>query len=371
MNEQQAVAQSMQTAAAMAQKYGVELGAELSAELQSPTQYDQPQDDPGYIPNFYENDTWASIQPREQAKPVDTRAQEEIAYEQYLIQKQKAEQPQEQAEQVQGANARLVATSLEYGWETPSFQAYLDSDDDAYMSMRLSPQQLQLANEVWGLDEDTAKAYVYHHKLTPDDLRLIEMSFTGQASTPAAMPSAPSQKQIPNTDDDDVDADSLSLAPNPNADSSDDSAGDYDYVAALGDVNHMRRTYFSQASDTEWSSILNDVIDEFESLSPLEREPYDNPAGLWALYQRVSYRRQQQQAQARKQAQQRQQPSRLTNDNPRGSSKRNTQGFSNSALTPRGFLRQSWIDKLSPDDYAKNADRITAWYTAKKVDRNA
>jgi hypothetical protein len=371
MNEQQSVTQSMQTAAAMAQKYGVELGAELSAELQSPTQYDQPLDDPGYIPNFYENDTWASIQPREQAKPVDTRAQEEIAYEQYLIQKNQAEQPQEQAEQVQGANARLVAASLEYGWETPSFQAYLDSDDDAYMHVRLSPQQLQLANEVWGLDEDTTKAYIHYHKLTAEDLRLIEMSFTGQASTPAAMPSAPSQKQIPNTDDAGVDTDSLSLAPNPNTDSSDDSAGDYDSVAALNDVDRIRYTYFPRASAAEWSQILNGVIDEFDSLSLEEHERYADPiAGFWALHQRVSYRK------AQRQAKRQQQPSQAppaapTQRDSLQSSQRNTQGFSNAALTKQGKLKQSWIDRLSSDDYAKNADRITAWYAAKKVDRNA
>ncbi|MBD2308955.1 hypothetical protein H6G17_26155 [Chroococcidiopsis sp. FACHB-1243] len=366
--EQQAVTQSVQTAASLAQKYGVELGAELSAELASPTEYYPPQDDPGYIPNFYENDLWMNVQPREQAKPVDTRPQQEIAYEQYLIQKQKAEQPQEQAEQVQGANARLVASSLEYGWETPTFQAYLDSDDDAYMSMRLSPQQLQLANEVWGLDEDTAKAYVYHHKLTTEDLALIEMAFTGKQTPKPQLPTDQrdeyvKQQQPLRAEDDDYDAEdtsepsSLKIDPAP------------DYTAALDSVNYMRRVYFSQASDAEWSSILNDCIDEFESLSPLEREPYDNPAGLWALHQRVSYRRQQ--AQAQKQAQQRQQPSRLTNDNPRGSSKRNIQGFSNSALTKQGKLKQSWINSLSNVDYGNNADRITAWYARGLVDRNA
>jgi len=377
MSQEQSVTQSMQTAAAMAQKYGVELGAELSAELQSPTQYDQPQDDPGYIPNFYENDTWASILPHQQAKPVDTRPQQEIAYEQYLIQKHKAEQPQEQAEQVQGANAKLVAASLEYGWEDPGFQQYLDSDDDAYTQVQLSPQQLQLASEVWGLDEDTARAYVFHHKLTPEDLALIEMSFTGQASPRPRLPidqgdeyvkqqlsqHQQGQQQPLRTEDDDYDAEdtsepsSLKIDPAP------------DYTAALDSVNYMRRVYFPQASDAEWSSILNDVIDEFESLSPQEREPYDNPAGLWALYQRVSYRKQQrassnQSAQSKRQ----QQPSQAP---PAAPTKRNTQGFSNSALTKQGLLKQSWVDSLSNVDYGINADRIAAWYMRGLVDKNA
>jgi len=357
MSQEQSVTQSMQTAAAMAQKYGVELGAELSAELQSPTQYDQPQDDPGYIPNFYENDTWASILPRQQAKPVDTRPQQEIAYEQYLIQKHKAEQPQEQAEQVQGANARLVAASLEYGWEDPGFQQYLDSDDDAYTQVQLSPLQLQLASQVWGLDEDTARAYVFHHRLTAEDLRLIEMSFAGQASAPLM------ELNVKPVVEDSYDADDTGDTTDPNADSNTDSAGSYDPVAALNDVNFIRRTYFPQANDAQWAQVLNTVLDEFESLPPEEHEKYANPvAGFWALHQRISYRN----AQSAKRQQQ--QPSQAPTAAP---TKRNTQGFSNAALTKQGKLKQSWIDSLSQNDYAANADRIYRWYAANKIDRNA
>ncbi|MBD2305060.1 hypothetical protein H6G17_05970 [Chroococcidiopsis sp. FACHB-1243] len=334
--QQQQAQQSLRDAAALAQKHGIELGPEVSAELANPTaytpwQYEQQIRD-ATPSTFYEQEMWMNVQPRQQAKPVDTRPQQEVDYEQYLIQKQKAEQPQEQAEQVQGQNARLVAASLEYGWEDSGFQQYLDSDDDAYMSMRLSPQQLQLANEVWGLDEDTARAYVYHHKLTADDLALIEQSFLGTNL---------------------------------------DAAGDYDSVAALNDVDRIRHTYFPKVSNDEWSKILNGVIDEFESLSPEEHEKYTDPiAGFWAMHLRIISRRQQQ-TQPK--------PDVAVNDKYHGDRsktqrqqpKRNTQGFSNTALTPRGFLRQSWIDKLSPDDYAKNADRITAWYVAKKIDFNA
>lgn len=368
--EQQAVTQSVQTAASLAQKYGVELGPELSAELTNPTTnapwvYEQQLRD-ATPSTFYEQDMWMNIQPRQQAKPVDTRPQPEIAYENYLAEKHQAEQSQEQAEQIQGANAKLVAASLEYGWETPSFQAYLDSDDDAYTQVHLSPQQLQLAADVWGLDEDTARAYVYHHKLDAEDLRLIEMAFTGKQTPKPQLPTDQRDEYVkqqqptqPRDDDDVGDA-------SPVSDSSvgGDSDSAPDYTAALADVNHMRRVYFSQANDAEWSSILNDVIDEFESLSPLEREPYDNPAGLWALHQRVSYRRQQQaqrqRASSKQQPHQKKKPEMYNNPK-----------FSNSALTKQGKLKQSWINSLSNVDYGNNADRITAWYARGLVDRNA
>ncbi|NHC33794.1 hypothetical protein [Scytonema millei] len=357
---QQQVNQSLNYAATRANQLGIELGPELRAELAAPTTY-YPGEEQNANPGFYENTTWANIQPQQrQAKPVDTRPQPEIAYENYLAEKHQAEQPQEQAKQVQGQNAKLVAASLEYGWETPSFQAYLDSDDDAYLSMRLSPQQIQLANEVWGLDEDTAKAYIYHHKLTAEDLALIETSFTGKTSSlSVAAPPPPRLEPKSKTvdDDDGSDDDDSSYAPDSNTAGNTAGVGDYDSVAALDDVNHMRRTYFSQANDAEWSAILNDCIDEFESLPQQEREAYDNPAGIWALHQRVSYRRQQQ-AQAQQKRQQ-------------GALKKQTQSFNNTALTRDGRLRQSWIDRLSPQQYEQQADRIYQWYRAGKVDRNA
>ncbi|MDV2992116.1 MAG: hypothetical protein N4J56_001770 [Chroococcidiopsis sp. SAG 2025] len=361
MSQEQSITQSMQTAASAAEKYGIELGTELTAELTNPTTYTYEQQVKDATPSsFYEQEMWMNIQPRRnEAKPVDMRSQQEVVSENYLVEKHKAEQPQEQAEQVQGQNARLIAAHLEYGWENPSFQQYLDSDDDAYEQVQLSPQQLQLASEMWGLDEDTARAYVYHHKLTAEDLALIETSFTGKASLPAAISSASSQKQIPNTDDDDT-----GYAPDSTVGGNPDSAGDYDSVAALDDVNHIRRTYFSQANDAEWSQILNDAISEFESLSPLEREPYDNPAGIWALHQRVSYRKQQQvqtqRASSKQQQRQKKKPEMY-----------NTSKFTNTALTTRGMLKQSWVDSLTPQQYEKQADRIYHWYAKGMVDRNA
>lgn len=379
---QQQVNQSLNHAATRANQLGIELGPELRAELAAPTTY-YPGEEQNANPGFYENTTWAYIQPQQrQAKPVDTRPQPEIAYENYLAEKPQAEQPQEQAEQIQGANAKLVAASLEYGWETPSFQAYLDSDDDAYMSVRLSPQQLQLAQEVWGLDEGTAKAYIYHHKLDANDLALIEQSFLG--TNPRI---APSHQQ---------DADDSSYASDSTVGGNSDSAGDYDSVAALNDVDRIRYTYFPKVDNAEWSKILNGVIDEFETLSPEEHEKYTDPiAGFWAMHLRVNSRQQQQVQQQRDSLQASQQiqrekpkthyerkprlgnnivlgnlPNQPGNANPKSLANTNTAG-AHPALTPQGKLKQSFIDKLSPQQYERDADRIYRWYAAGKVDRNA
>ena len=368
--QQQQEQQSFRNAAYLALQQGVELGSELSAELENPTtispwEYEQQVKD-ATPSSFYEQEMWLNIQPRRNdAKPVDTRSQQEIASENYLVEKHQAEQPREQAQQVQGQNAQMVYSRLEYGWNDPKFDAYLASDDDAYQQVQLSPQLLQWAEQQFGVDEDTAKAYVYHHQLDANDLALIERSFLGTdpriretATGWHTSPPPPKQQQDTEFDDDDPSYDA-----NPNVAINPGAAGGFDSVAALDDVNFIRRTYFSQTSDAEWSSILNTVLDEFEALPMEDREAYDSAAGLWALYQRVTYRKQQQQSlrqnQQRQQRQQRQQP------------KKQTQSSSNAALTRDGRLRQNWIDKLSPDDYAKNADRIAAWYAAKRVDRNA
>lgn len=371
--QQQQERQSFRNAAYLALQQGVELGDELSAELQSPTTYSpaeyEQQIRDATPSSFYEQEMWLNIQPRRRAQPVDTRLQQEIEFENLLVEQHQAEQPREQAEQVQGQNAQIVYSRLEHGWNDPAFDAYLASDDDAYEQVQLSPRLLQLAAEVWGVDEDTAKAYVYHHQLDVNDLALIERSFLG--TDPRIRETAmgwnmtkptppPTQQRQFDNDDEDLDADDTSDDTDSNVDSNPDSTGGYGDVAALNDVNFIRRTYFSQTSDVEWLNILNDCITEFENLPQQDREAYDNPAGLWALYQRVSYRKQQQQVQRAPQQKTRQR-----------SQMSQQQSFNNAALTPRGFLKQSWIDKLSPDDYAKNADRISAWYIAKKVDRDA
>lgn len=85
----------------------------------------------------------------------------------------------------------MVSSRLNYGWDDPTFVSYLDSDDMSYEQVQLSPQQLQLASEMWGLDEATAKAYVYHHQLTPEDIAMIEMSFIGKKSAESEYSLAP------------------------------------------------------------------------------------------------------------------------------------------------------------------------------------
>ncbi len=253
---------------------------------------------------------------------------------------------------VNGEIAGTILRTFQEGFDSPSFDDYLASDDEGYLSVNLPQPLLDVLQNQYDISSDVARSYIYHVQPTRQQLETFAKVLGVDINPSTVNPIRPSETESINPSNDKP----WEQFPQQALDTA------YNSDNAVSDLDNIRGRHFPGATDKQWSSIMNQVLDRFEQLPKAQQAKYDSPEGFSKLFELG--RNHKAQFQTGTQTPTRQQQTQQT--------KRTTpKGAPSGALTSDGRLKQSWLNKLTNEQYEKQGAKIDKWLNNGMIDYNA
>lgn len=227
--------------------------------------------DSGYSGNLYEQDMWLTPTTKVDAVTLDPRPRWEIQEEQRIVEQYHQSQAYEP---LQAGQAEAISTTLDgmsQLWDSPHFDAYLASDDESYQSVQLSPMLLAAVKKSYDVDSDTAKAFVHFHKLSGQQLQVLEQALTGSTSSIGYNPPSGQAAYVPQQDY----SQDLQYYDTPAIDADPSYQDGFKTPQAEPNYDHelalTRSNYFPNATNEEFNHIIDRALSVFDTLRTYAR----------------------------------------------------------------------------------------------------